>query len=361
MAAAESAPIYLLPDELPTDIAAKLDAERATIEPSPLLNEPSPAPELALKPVPEDPFEPIEVPLGVVDGPKIDTKSWLRNDGEGENRSIHSTVEQPRLDQNAKPAPQGDPGQGGQDGASGAKGAERADKPVDTAPAKPSEPVGPPRPEGIVQPAVAPVPAVEGSPTPEAPKSELPGGPFQPEVRAGDSGGDKPGREQTATAPRANPAATEPRREVRAVDASGAAQTPAAQSTGAAGSPGVPLVTRQVAADRDADAASVKVSAVFRNGKVEAGEGLDIRTVRPDFSLTTRALLQPRSPKMEIIFGKDGRARSVKVLKSSGFPAQVDEPVVTALYNWRAKGKVLDQLPARPDAAVSLEITIILQ
>ncbi|HZW06859.1 MAG TPA: hypothetical protein VFF65_07020, partial [Phycisphaerales bacterium] len=205
LAAAESTPIYLLPDELPADIAAKLAAERAAAEPPPPMTDP--APELALKPPPEDPFDPIEVPLGVVDGPKIDTKSWLRNDGKGENQSVHSTVEQPRLDQNAKPAPQGDPGQGGQDGAAGAKGSERAEKPAETAPAKPSELPTPSIPEAADQPAVAPVVAVAGSTAPESPRRELPEGPLQPMIQAGNSGRERPSVEQGATAPRANPAA----------------------------------------------------------------------------------------------------------------------------------------------------------
>jgi hypothetical protein len=114
-------------------------------------------------------------------------------------------------------------------------------------------------------------------------------------------------------------------------------------------------------ADRDSDAASLRRSAIYRNGKVDAGKGLDIRTVRPEFSLTTRALTTPASPRVEIAFNRRGFVERVKVLTSSGYVAEVDQPIITALYNWRARGEVLDQLPAGPDSLLTLELTIVLR
>jgi hypothetical protein len=360
----DTTPIYLISDELPEDVAKRLEAERAAeaARTNAERQPPKKQPELAAAEEPK-PLNPIPVQLGVVDGPKIKTDTWLKNDAPGEHGAIQSEVEQPRLDQNAKPMPQGDPGQGGNDGKNGEKPADAPapTKPIEHAAATPL----PPAAKAAAAPvkAEAPQPGSEG---PERPKTDLPDGPSQKEIKAGNAGGEKPAIEQAATEPRANPAPSPAKPAV--VGVAGVAPggqvepvKPITETPGAAGAPGDPTARKTVPADRDADASSMKRSAVFRNGKVEAGEGLDIRTVRPQFGLVTEALLRPRSPTLEIVFGRDGRARSVKVLKSSGYPAQVDEPVVTALYNWRAKGKLLDQLPARPDASVSLEITVILQ
>ncbi len=363
-AADETTPLYLIPDELPPDVAARLETEPALppkpAPAAPIAEPPIAPPALAVQPLPK-PLEPIPVPLGAIDGPKIDTTSWMKSTATGENGGVESLVDQPQMDLKARPSAQGDPGQGGNDGKNGAKAAEAAVQPVAAVPM--DGPMGPPAP-AVVE--VRPEPAVAASQGEERPRREEPEGPSQKEVKAGNAGGETPRLVQDASEPAAHPAPAEAKPAVEGVKGStpgAAADAPVAEADkpGAPGSPGTPMAEKTVAADRDADAASIKRAAVFRNGKVEAGEGLDIRTVRPEFSLTTRALRQPRSPTLEIVFGKDGRARSVRVLKSSGFPFEVDEPVKTALYNWRAKGRLLDDLPLRPDAVVSLEITIILQ
>lgn len=368
----DTTPIYLIPDELPSDVAARLEKEQAVAaKNNPAVRPPElkPEPEVAVKPPPK-PMEPIPVPLGTVDGPKINTTAWLKNDAKGENSGIESQVDQPQLDLKATPAPQGDPGQGGQDGKNGEKVPPMAVDPVrapsadDPSKADQHEPMGPPAPAQVE---VKAEPAVEPSVGPEVPKSDLAVGPSQPEIKAGNAGGETPAKTQPATAPAAHPAPVDGKPAVEGTPGSKpamptptAAPAPVSDAPGAAGSPGTPMANKTVAADRDADAASVKRSAVFRNGKVEAGEGLDIKTVRPIFNTATQALIQPGSPTLEIIFGKDGRARRVRVLRSSGYPMEVDGPVVTALYNWRAKGRLLDELPPRPDSTVALEITILL-
>jgi hypothetical protein len=366
----DTTPIYLIPDELPSDVAARLEKERAAAAKNESVApavEPKVEPELAAKPAPK-PMEPIPVPLGKVDGAKITTTSWLSNDAKGENGGIQSEVDQPQLDLKAMPSPQGDPGEGGQDGKNGEKATPMQPDPLrapsadDPTKADQQAPMGPPAPARAE---VKAEPAVEPSIGPEAPKSELPVGPSQPEIKAGNSGGETPAKTQPATAPPAQPAPVDGKPAVEGTPGSkpmspAATPVPSSEAPGAAGSPGVPMANKTVAADRDADAASIKRSAVFRNGKVEAGEGLDIKTVRPKFNTATQALIQPGSPTLEIIFGKDGRAKRVRVLRSSGYPQEVDSPVVTALYNWRAKGRLLDELPPRPDSSVALEITILL-
>lgn len=376
----DTIPLYLMPDELPADVAAKLAADQAAAAKSKPLPEDRPPevePEVAVKP-PEK--VPIPIQLGAVDGPKIETKEWLKHDSPHEHGAMQSSVTQPQQDLKAEVAPQGTPGVGGADGQNQPnQKTEQADtkpRPSETKVA-PQPPTAVPTPatDRAVAPAVEPRPKattaepVERAPIVEIkPTRDVPEGPSKTEIKAGNSGGKTPKDVRNASEPRVQPVeAVAPIATPVSAAAGNApggaadAAKPSPADSRAPGAPGVPTASKTVAADRDSDAASVKRSAVFRNGKVEAGEGLDIRTVRPDLSLTSRALQRPRNPTLEIIFGKDGRAKKVRVLKSSGYPSDVDEPVMTALYNWRAKGKVLDQLPARADASVSLEITIIFE
>ena len=378
----DTVPLYLMPDALPPDVAARLAAENeAAAKVKAPSDEPSDAkrkPDLLVLVKPEPELEPIPVQLGVVDGPKIQTETWLKFDSPLEHGARLAPVEQPQQDLNATPSQQGNPGAGGADGKAPAVPVSapstepaQASKPSPTAAEVRSAAAGKPVEPTPTQPSPAQVVApAEQQPIAAAkPTADIPEGPKQSEIKKGNSGGDAPKVEQSASEPKVLPveaAGPTPQPNVGSAGAQGAAAKPTdvavspKENSRAPGSPGVPGATQKVASDRDSDASSVKRAAVFRNGKVEAGEGLDIRTVRPDFSLTTKALRQPRSPTLEIIFGKDGRAKRVRVLKSSGFPSEVDEPVVTALYNWRAKGRLLDQLPSRPDATVALEITIIL-
>ncbi|MFT3683654.1 MAG: hypothetical protein QM783_01805 [Phycisphaerales bacterium] len=408
----ETTPLYLIPDELPPEIAAKIQAERdaeaAKAKPKPTDKPPQDVPppppkELAAKPPELE--DPVRVQLGAIDGPKINTKTWMKNDAPGEHSALLSETVQPQQDKDAKPLNQGLPGQGGADGKTAqAKSDDRvapeapaAPRPGDgakidaaprpstadtttpalappdrTATDQPVTPVTPLKPQASVeQPMLAEPSRTEQHPAPRPPAPGNSGG--EPITPAPQSQEPKPAHaapvefdgppmpENFVRPPEVTPP-QQPIAAPRGGTVGSPTQVVAAPSAAAApGSPGNPSAAPTVKSDRESDAANVKVSGVFRNGKVEAGEGLDIRTVRPDISLTTRALRQPRSPTLEIVFGKDGRARSVRVLKSSGLPSEIDEPVINALYNWRARGRVLDELPSNPDSSVSLEITILFQ
>jgi hypothetical protein len=114
-------------------------------------------------------------------------------------------------------------------------------------------------------------------------------------------------------------------------------------------------------ADRESDASSVKRFATYRNGRVNAGEGLDIRTVRPDFPLLVRALALPQNPVVEVWFAKTGEVRELIFVRSSGYESDVDERIRNAVFNWRASGRALDDLPDVPGASVKLRITFLLR
>ncbi len=112
-------------------------------------------------------------------------------------------------------------------------------------------------------------------------------------------------------------------------------------------------------ADREADGSSVKRAATFRNGKVEAGQGLDIRTVRPIFTAVTRALAFPTPPVVEVKFDKAGMAKRVRIIRSSGYD-DVDGPIVNAVYQWLAAGKALATVGDEPDAGLVMRVTFLL-
>lgn len=97
---------------------------------------------------------------------------------------------------------------------------------------------------------------------------------------------------------------------------------------------------------------------VSRLGRpLQASGDLEITTVRPTWSLQVRNAYSPRrNPFMEIRFGRDGRVRSARFVplpdgtRGSGY-AEVDQPLLNAVYRWTAKGKAIERLdPDDPDA-----------
>ncbi|MBL0869187.1 MAG: hypothetical protein IBJ18_01275 [Phycisphaerales bacterium] len=117
------------------------------------------------------------------------------------------------------------------------------------------------------------------------------------------------------------------------------------------------------ASDRESLASSTrKVEGVFvsRNGKIEVGEGLEVRTERPKLTLLNSLTLAPTPPLMEVVFRKDGTVSNVTVLQSSGSETGIDEPVRSALYRWTASGRILDELPDREESKVVLKVRVYL-
>lgn len=108
--------------------------------------------------------------------------------------------------------------------------------------------------------------------------------------------------------------------------------------------------------DKEADATSIKQAVDYRNGRVKAGEGLDIRTVKPEFSNYTVLTALPRVPVVEITFNTKGRVKNVRIVQSSGYK-DVDEPILNAVWAWSAKGKQLEAL-ARKDPKAVLKISV---
>ncbi len=79
-------------------------------------------------------------------------------------------------------------------------------------------------------------------------------------------------------------------------------------------------------------------------GGVLVGEGLEVKTVQPRFSVITRASAVPDNPLARLVFNhQDGRVIHAKLIRSSGYP-NVDGPVLASLYKWQATGQKLAQL-----------------
>lgn len=132
---------------------------------------------------------------------------------------------------------------------------------------------------------------------------------------------------------------------------------------GAPGSAGSAKATPGNKSDREADAASKKGPIDVRPGKPAAGQGLEIQTVRPRWSITVQLTSVPKNPRVRIVFGPDGKVKNAAFLVGQDTGStEVDGPLLDAIYRWTAKGKAIDQLPKNdPKAGVPLIMRIVLR
>lgn len=133
------------------------------------------------------------------------------------------------------------------------------------------------------------------------------------------------------------------------------AEQPPAQPSAAPGSE----ATGQHA-DREADAASIVTATVSKLGRPLVAHGLEIQTIRPRYTYYTQVTATPRPPIVRVQFDRSGKVYRAQILQSSG-SADVDRPLLDAIYQWRAKGKQLEGLSAgNPPETVSIEFRILL-
>ncbi len=83
----------------------------------------------------------------------------------------------------------------------------------------------------------------------------------------------------------------------------------------------------------------------WRTGAPIAHKGVEILTRRPELPILTRLTTRPLHPVADLFFDNQGKPVSVKIVQSSGYPDDIDQPVIDALYRWRAKGSQLARLP----------------
>ncbi len=117
-----------------------------------------------------------------------------------------------------------------------------------------------------------------------------------------------------------------------------------------------------VKSKKESIATALKKAIKVEPGKPVAAQGLDITTVRPRWSDTTRVLASPRNPVVSITFGKNGLVSNAEFMPGLDAGGRnLNEPLLNAIYRWKAKGKALDKLAANdPDAGVTLIMRIIL-
>jgi hypothetical protein len=195
---------------------------------------------------------------------------------------------------------------------------------------------------------------------PEPPVEPRPEPAVEPQPAAEPMGPPEPTAEDLAT--RTTPAA-EPAREPQPPAAASSQDTQTARGVGGE-QPGE-------ASDRDSVAAALARAIDLTDWtKPIAGQGLEVRTVRPRWSLAVRATNWPNDPVVVIRFGPDGRVRRAEFLRDpktlrvfdTGSGNDVDGPLLDAVYQWTAKGKRLAELDAtRPDSVVEITIRVMLR
>lgn len=108
---------------------------------------------------------------------------------------------------------------------------------------------------------------------------------------------------------------------------------------------------------------AIKVNATKLNKPI-VGKGLEIITVEPRFPASVRFTEMPRNPVLMIQFDATGRVSKAYFLKEGKRVYDtgargVDEPLMNAIYQWRAKGKQIDALdPKDPDSVVEISMRI---
>lgn len=254
------------------------------------------------------------------------TINWLGFTDPDEHRAEPSDIEQAALSPEAPGAPQA------------VQPTELAE--IDPAEAKASEPT----------PAEAPSPPVSAM---AASGAEI-DAPAPPLLALRTSAADLPSSPLIKIVTR-NPA-SKPAPETPAVTQAEAA--PAAPAAGAA--PGEPKDA--IPSEKEASPTSKDKPIDWHPGRPPAAEGLDITTVNPRFSITTRLAALPRNPVVRIDFRKSGTVARAEFLPglATGY-ADVDGPLLDALYRWTAKGKALEALPVEDaNAVVSFKMRIVL-
>lgn len=188
-------------------------------------------------------------------------------------------------------------------------------------------------------------PRAEIGPTPMAPALTIPIPSVTPPVIPL-----APSATSTATPP---PAPAAP-------DAAGASGTPrpAEPGSGLTGDPRLDDIAWL--SEKVSDATSKRRSAQYRDGRVTAGDGIElVVTRRPESTTFTRLRGAQRNPTFDIVFTRSGVVKDVIRVRTSGNGA-LDEDISNAIHFWRARGPELAELGDRADATLTVRLTVLL-
>lgn len=142
--------------------------------------------------------------------------------------------------------------------------------------------------------------------------------------------------------------------------------TPGVQGEGEARDVGVASNKESIATVKEK---ALRVEMDNLSSVVQAGEGIEIITKRPQFNTIPKLAGISRNPYVVLRFKADGKpSYPVEFLKgdkgevySSG-NKDIDFRLIAALYEWRARGRQIDELAGKgPDARVELVVRVILR
>ena len=95
----------------------------------------------------------------------------------------------------------------------------------------------------------------------------------------------------------------------------------------------------------------------WKLGRPLAAHGLELRPQRPTFTTLTLLTAAPCNPLCEIVFRRDGKPTSARLIDTSCDP-RIDEAILSSLYRWRASGQPIRELQG--DQTHSVRIRILL-
>ncbi|HLO41932.1 MAG TPA: hypothetical protein VK176_12980, partial [Phycisphaerales bacterium] len=115
--------------------------------------------------------------------------------------------------------------------------------------------------------------------------------------------------------------------------------------------------------DQSADPTSLLREAVdVVPGRPAAAKGLKLKTTPPQWSITTMILRSARNPVVAITFNKSGKVVRAEFLRGmDAGSAEVNGPLMDAIYEWRAEGERLKRLPEGKDAGITIVMRITLR
>jgi hypothetical protein len=325
---------------------------------------PDTAPPPANEPAPPADAEPSETEAPQVEPPQAEPQQGKSEDQRGAPPEDAPAEREPAIPDPAESVPEGErePGE---------VTATRPAPPAPTVP--PTLPVeSSPEPPSEATTDGAPIPDYAARPGTEIPKAENPEA--KPEELGVTPARPSSDPAESLSQPRPDPSTPSPAPSSVVIaptlePAPGPAPGP---TTGSGTAPGVgegEALRRGVRSDKESPAAALKRAVKYRPGRPLAVQGLEVRTVEPRFPVAVRLTSSPRNPVVTIHFNRRGVVTRAEFLKddekkivySTGTPA-MDEPLLTAIYQWRAKGRELESLPTDdPDATVSFVMEIFLR
>lgn len=136
---------------------------------------------------------------------------------------------------------------------------------------------------------------------------------------------------------------------------SGSPGTPGTVAPGAGGQ----NRTEGFRSERESDAFTNRpIEVRVRDGRVQAGRGLEMIPARPRFSDTTQVTNPPRVLDARLTFRRDGRVANVEFINGTetGNP-NIDGPIRNSLYRWRATGSRLSRLSETQTLSVVVRVS----